>query len=383
VAADSDEDQGAEAEEEEEEEDEEALPDGPRHRRPNPRYFGVGGVATQAGGGAQGDVPAARGLSTLSEWGAGEAEEADEADEAEEEDEARVRERVLIAPGGGFVIVTKGGRTLHHRAGCQCKPCLARRRSMDDGAPTAVEWDAAARPESAEPAEPRGRPHFPAPGGGPGRGNKLCNGCGAVVRNGLRECPHCAFLFLPVRPRELDDSAGGGLAVMGRKRSFGDVDAMHRTEGAARPAGGSQRQPGAAPMWGTHALRRSAHFGAGGVAAAAAITPAPALAAQQPPSFAAPASGPLELWVRLSGGEPDWEVVRWSGARTLVSLERCVREALAAELPAGAPLRYLRWLDNDSRGCNRGATKLRSDTDIMSLRVLDRIEAVPADRITA
>jgi hypothetical protein len=69
-------------------------------------------------------------------------------------------------------------------------------------------------------------------------------------------------------------------------------------------------------------------------------------------------------------------VVRLAGARTLRALEALCREALADELPAGATVRHLRWLDNDARGAGRGATRLRRDIDVMALRVQDRIEVV-------
>ena len=39
-------------------------------------------------------------------------------------------EHVMVAPDSGFIIITRGGRTLHHRPQCQCKPCLARRRAL-------------------------------------------------------------------------------------------------------------------------------------------------------------------------------------------------------------------------------------------------------------
>ena len=329
-------------------------------------------------------------------------------------------EHITVAPDGGFVIVTRGGRTLHHRRGCLCKPCLARRRALDDGVAVAVAPCADARDggqyEAPRGAAPKPAPsaQLPTPGAGPGRGNKLCNGCGAVVRNGLRECPHCLFAFLPLR-RDEDGAAAApaagppGHAVSQRKRGLHTGDGGGEGRAAKEPRrehaghaapGGVTYAPGGHPStaWGGHSSRRSMPSGGGG-GGGGFPQGGPAWPQDQAPQqphvrgtvparpgtdvlFAAPTGGPLELWVRLAGGcDPDFEVIRWDGPRTLRSLHAACTTALEAggeAIPAGWGIKHLRWLDNDARGPGRGATKLRTDTDVLSLRVQDRIEVVLA-----
>ena len=362
-------------------------------------------------------------------------------------------ETITVAQDGGFVIVTRGGRTLHHRPQCQCKPCMARRRALDEGTAVVVAnahgcdapggfmppgvwqqapprssdgWQQAAcetAPQAVKPPAPGGplaavhpsHPvQFPSAGAGPGRGNKLCNGCGAVVRNGLRECPHCAFAFLPTRPRDDGDFpiAPSALPAFGppqRKRAppaSVDGDGNTSARGAKEPrrgggdgtsmppaswwpthTGGGGGMPALSPggggtahvqhgAWGGHAARRST--GHPGLQHGAGAGPDVHAQHQGPITFAAPSIGPLELWVRLAGpgADPDFEVIRWPGPRTLRSLEAACREAIASDIPMGHVIKHLRWLDNDLRGPGRGATKIRSDTDVMCLRVQDRIEVV-------
>jgi len=44
-----------------------------------------------------------------------------------------------------------------------------------------------------------------------------------------------------------------------------------------------------------------------------------------------------DLWVRLAGADPDWEVVRWTGERTLASLERS-QMTMRCRAPRCAPV---------------------------------------------
>ena len=322
-------------------------------------------------------------------------------------------EQITVASDGGFIIITRGGRTLHHRRGCLCKPCLARRRALDDGVAVAVAQSADLRNvhpsvsgggAAPKPAPAPSAAQLPTPGAGPGRGNKLCNGCGAVVRNGLRECPHCAFTFLPIR-RDEDGPAAPAAGQAGhsapqRKRGLHTGDGGGEVRAAKEPRrehvapGGVTFAPGGpSTAWGGHSSRRSMPGGGGGggqqlpsqqLQDQAPQQPHPRTAGAGRPGtnalFAAPTGGPLELWVRLAGGSDDYEVLRWDGPRTIRSLHAACISALEAggELPSGADIKHLRWLDNDARGPGRGATKLRCDTDVVALRVQDRIEVVMA-----
>ena len=257
-------------------------------------------------------------------------------------------EPVFMSDEGGVVIMTAAGRVLHHRPGCNCKPCAARRRALEDGTAVAVPVPRALAGE-------RRALH----GGGP---HPAAQGQPAWNMTGVNLVP-------PGRRARTDAGIdGGGKARRTGASGFG-------AEGYLPPDGGGVVASAA----------RDALRGAPGAVSLPYVPPALALSAlpgdatRQAPIFAAPGSGPLELWARVAGGAcADWEVIRLSGPRTLRTLEAACREALSDELPpaASAYVTHMRWLDNDARGPGRGATKLRRDADVLSMRVQDRIELV-------